>query len=110
MAGVLPQSSYAVRMGARTLLAAIALGLLLAAPAAAGTGMFVGAAEDNVRSLDPLGAKSKLDLAAIAGLGTVRMTSIWTPGQSVVAGDDLVALRNAATAAEFDGVRLIVSV
>ncbi|MGZ4353464.1 MAG: hypothetical protein ACXVZ4_07955 [Gaiellaceae bacterium] len=97
-------------MGARTLLAAIALGLLLAAPAAAGTGMFVGAAEDNARSLDPLVAKSKLDLAAIAGLGTVRMSSIWTPGESVVGGDDLVALRNAATAAEFDGVRLIVSV
>ncbi|HSP74204.1 MAG TPA: hypothetical protein VLN26_17665 [Gaiellaceae bacterium] len=97
-------------MGVRTVLAALALGLLLAAPAAAGTGMFVGAAEDNARSLDPLAAKSKLDLAAIAGLGTVRMTSIWTPGETIVGGDELVALRNAATAARFDGIRLVLSI
>jgi hypothetical protein len=95
---------------ARSLLVAVALGLVLAATAAAGTGMFVGAAEDDARSLDPVAAKTKMDLAALAGLGTVRMTSIWTPGESVVSGDDLVALRNAATAAQFDGVRLIVSV
>jgi hypothetical protein len=98
-------------MRLRAFLAVLALGLLLAAaPAAAGTGMFVGAAEDDARSLDPLVAKSQLDLAALAGLGTIRMTSIWSPGETVDGGDDLVALRNAATAARFDGVRLILSV
>jgi hypothetical protein len=51
-----------------------------------------------------------MDLAAIAGLGTIRMTSIWAPGRTIVSGTDLTALRNAATAAQFDGVRLIVSV
>ena len=62
------------------LLLVLLLGALAAAPAPAGTGMFVGAAEDDGRSLDPLLAKSKLDLAAIAGLGTIRMTTIWSPG------------------------------
>ena len=84
--------------------------LLVARPASAGTGMFVGAAEDDARSLDPLAAKSKMDLAATAGLGTVRMTTIWSPGKRTVAGDELVTLRNAATAAQFDGVRLMLSI
>ena len=86
------------------------LGIFAAAPARAGTGMFVGAAEDESRKLDPLAAKSKLDLAAVAGLGTIRMTSIWSPGETVLRGDELIALRNASTAAQFDGVRLIVSI
>ena len=54
--------------------------------------MFVGAAEDNARSLDPLRAKSKMDLAAAAGLGTIRMTSIWSPGQRTIAGDTASSL------------------
>ncbi|MDX6388876.1 MAG: hypothetical protein QOD85_2678, partial [Gaiellaceae bacterium] len=72
--------------------------------------MFVGAAEDDARSLDPLTTKAKMDLAAIAGLGTIRMTVIWSPGETAVGGDDLVALQNASTAAQFDGIRLIVSI
>ena len=94
-----------------TLLTVLLLGLfVVAAPARAGTGMFVGAAEDESRKLDPLAAKSKLDLAAVAGLGTIRMTSIWTPGETVVGGDELMTLRNAATAAQFDGIRLVLSI
>jgi hypothetical protein len=93
-----------------SLLGVLAFGMLGARPARAGTGMFVGAAEDESRSVDPLTAKSKMDLAAIAGLGTIRMSAIWSPGETAVAGDDLVALRNSATAAQFDGVRLILSI
>ena len=92
------------------LLTVLLLGIFVAAPARAGTGMFVGAAEDESRKLDPLAAKSKLDLAAVAGLGTIRMTSIWSPGETVLRGDELIALQNASTAAQFDGVRLIVSI
>jgi hypothetical protein len=92
------------------LLTVLLLGIFAAAPARAGTGMFVGAAEDESRKLDPLTTKSKLDLAAVAGLGTIRMTSIWSPGETVLRGDDLMALQNASTAAQFDGVRLIVSI
>jgi hypothetical protein len=97
-------------MRLRALLALFLLALVVAGHAAAATGIFVGAAEDDARSLDPLTAKSKMDLAAIAGLGTIRMTSFWSPGESIDGGDDLVALRNASMAARFDGVRLIVSV
>jgi hypothetical protein len=93
-----------------SVLGVLVFGMLVARPARAGTGMFVGAAEDESRSLDPLTAKSKMDLAAIAGLGTIRMTAYWSPGESAVGGDDLVALQNSATAAQFDGVRLILSV
>ncbi len=82
----------------------------LAAPAHAGTGMFVGAAGDDARSTDPLAAKTQMDLAAIAGFGTIRMTSNWSLGQTDVSGDELAALRNASTAAQFDGIRLILSI
>ena len=99
---------YASRLN--ILLTVLLLGIFVAAPARAGTGMFVGAAEDESRKLDPLAAKSKLDLAAVAGLGTIRMTSIWSPGETVLRGDELTALQNASTAAQFDGVRLIVSI
>src|ERR1044071_8499347 len=85
--------------------------VLAAAPqAVAENAMFVGAAEDQARSLDPVLAKSRMDLAALAGLDAVRMTSIWSPGEQEVKGDDLVALTNAAAAAQLDGIRLIVSI
>jgi hypothetical protein len=99
-----------MRLRLNILLPVLLLAVFVAAPARAGTGMFIGAAEDESRKLDPLAAKSKLDLAAVAGLGTIRMTSIWSPGETVLRGDELTALQNASTAAQFDGVRLIVSI
>jgi hypothetical protein len=84
---------------------------LMAAPtAAAGTGMFVGAAEDNAKSLDPIRAKARMDLAALAGFGTVRMTVTWTPGEKSVRGDDRVVLQNVSAAAQLDGVRVLLSI
>ncbi|MGZ4333602.1 MAG: hypothetical protein ACXVRJ_04950 [Gaiellaceae bacterium] len=93
-----------------TALLVVAFALAAGAPARAGTGIFVGAAEDNVRSLEPAVAKSKMDLAALAGLGTVRMSVLWDPGEQRLGGDDAIVLRNAAAAAQLDGVRLIVSI
>ncbi|MCW2963857.1 MAG: hypothetical protein JWO17_1109 [Actinomycetia bacterium] len=90
--------------------ALVALSLVAAQPALGGTGMFVGAADDGARSLDPLTAKAKMDRAAIAGFGVLRMTVIWSPGEQTVGGDDLVALRNASASAQLDGVRLILSI
>ena len=72
--------------------------------------MFVGAASDDARSLDPVIAKAKMDLAALAGLDTVRMTVLWSPGEQTVGGDDERVLRNAVTAAQLDGVRLMLSI
>ncbi|HEY2777889.1 MAG TPA: hypothetical protein VGI77_08280 [Gaiellaceae bacterium] len=94
----------------RLALLALLVAFVTAGPAGAGTGMFVGATEDNVRSLSPLVAKSKMDMAALAGLDTVRMSVLWQPGEQLVGGDDEIVLRNAAAAAQLDGVRLIVSI
>src|SRR5215208_4712799 len=89
-------------MTIRRLLASCIVELACAPSASAGSTMFVGAAEDQSRSLDPVLAKARMDLAALAGLDAVRMTSIWEPGQREVTGDDLRALDNAATAAQLD--------
>jgi hypothetical protein len=72
--------------------------------------MFVGAAENNARSLNPAVAKVQMDRAARAGLGVVRMTVLWSPGKETVGGDDVTALGNASVAAQLDGVRLMVSI
>jgi hypothetical protein len=94
----------------RIAFALLALSLMVARPAAAGTGMFVGAAEDGIRSLDPLTAKAKMDSVALAGLGLVRMTMTWSPGEQSVGGDDLIVLQNASAAAQLDGVRVVLSI
>ena len=99
-------STSAVR---RLAFVALLVALASVGAARAGTGMFVGATEDNVRSLSALTAKSKMDLAALAGLDTVRMSVTWQPGEQRVGGDDEIVLRNASAAAQLDGVRLIVS-
>ena len=87
----------------------VAVVLFVAAPARAG-GMFVGAADNDAWSLNSTVAKARMDRAARAGFGVVRMTVLWSPGQETVGGDDLVALGNASDAAQLDGVRLIVSI
>jgi hypothetical protein len=99
-----------VRFPLTLTLALVALSLLAAQPASAGIGMFVGAAEDGAKKLDPLQAKARMDLAALAGVSTVRMTMTWTPGQRAVGGDDRVVLRNVSAAAQLDGVRLMLSI
>ena len=72
--------SYPVAVSGRMVVALLALSLVAAQPALGGTGMFVGAADDGARSLDPLRAKAKMDRAALAGFGVLRMTVIWSPG------------------------------
>jgi hypothetical protein len=94
---------------ARVVLVLVALALVAAHAATAGS-VFVGAAADDPRSLDPVVAKAKMDLAGQAGLGAIRMTMIWTPGEDRVGGDDEIALQNAVAAANRDGIRLILSI
>jgi hypothetical protein len=97
-------------MKARHFLVVVLLALAVAPAASAGGVMFVGAAEDHARDLDPVKAKTRMDLAALAGFDAVRMTTIWSPGKRELAGDDLTVLQNAATAAQLDGIRLLLSV
>jgi hypothetical protein len=91
-------------------LAVCALALALAGPAAASQGMLVGAAEDAGKTVDPAVAQAQMDLAKLAGLDAIRVTAVWAPGQSAPDPDTLTALQTAATAAQADDIRLIVSV
>jgi hypothetical protein len=84
--------------------------LALAAPAQAGSGMYVGAAEDAGKSADLVVSKAKMDLAVLAGFDAVRLTAIWQPGMTDLEGYELVALENAVTAANLSGVRVVLSV
>ena len=72
--------------------------------------LLVGAAEDASRQPELTVAKAKMDLAVLAGLNAVRITSLWQPGTSTVDGGELLVLQNAATAALLDGIRLYVSI
>jgi hypothetical protein len=69
--------------------------------------LLVGAAEDTAKSGN---ADAKMALAGEAGLDTIRITSIWHPGETAVAGDELATLQTVADAATANGIRLIVSV
>src|SRR5215213_4545999 len=91
-------------------LLALIAALALPGPAAAGAGMFVGAAEDAGRSSDLTQAYAKLELARLAGFDTIRMTSIWAPGLSRPTDDELDVLRTSALAARLNGIRIILSV
>ena len=69
--------------------------------------LLVGAAEDAAKSGD---ADAKMALAGQAGFDTIRITSIWRPGETAVAGDELATLQTVADAATANGIRLVVSV
>lgn len=86
------------------------MALASAASAAAGPGMLIGAAEDHAKSADPIVSKAKMDLAQLVGFDAIRITEIWTPGQTQLEGYELLALQNAAAAANLNGIRVIVSV
>jgi hypothetical protein len=92
------------------LLTALTCALALPASTAAGGGMFVGAAEDAGRTVDPVRAYAKMELARLAGFDTIRMTSIWEPGQSRPSDHELEVLRTSALAARLNGIRVLLSV
>ena len=95
------------------LLALLALSVLCAVwvtPGRAQRPLLVGAAEDASRQSELSAAKAKMDLASLAGLDAVRITSVWPPGQTTVSSEELRVLRNAAAAALLDSIRLFVSV
>ena len=102
-------------MGSRLALIAACLATLAvgASAHAAGTRpqpLMVGAAEDAARDGGPLGADAKMSLASLAGFDTIRITSIWSPGELEVGGTELLCLQTAIGAAQLHGIRVIVSV
>jgi hypothetical protein len=72
--------------------------------------MQIGAAEDEARTADPAIAQTKMDLAKAAGFSAVRVTAIWSPGETVVGDDQRGALQPGAAAAVFDGITITATV
>ncbi|HEY3183170.1 MAG TPA: hypothetical protein VGJ77_10065 [Gaiellaceae bacterium] len=84
--------------------------LALAAPAqAGGPFMAVGAAEDVGKQQDYAFAKLQMIKARLVGLDTVRVTQVWKTGQTKLGPIDAIELGNAVDAAQFAGVRVILS-
>jgi hypothetical protein len=84
--------------------------LVLAAPArAGGPYMLVGAAEDVAQTPDPAFAKTEMLQAKLAGLDTIRLTETWVRGQTVLGPNDRIVLGNAIAAAQFTGIRVVLS-
>ena len=94
------------------LLAAIAGALPAPAPAASfkPKALLVGAAEDAAMDGGAIEVDAKMSLAALAGFDTIRVTSIWHPGQRTIADGEQATLQAVADSAALHGIRLIVSV
>ena len=71
--------------------------------------MMVGAADDVAKTPDAAFAKSEMDLAKLAGLDSIRVTQTWVKGQTTLGPSDQLTLGNAVTAAQFSGLRLVLS-
>jgi hypothetical protein len=96
----------------RGLLAAFAALCALAAPgiAEAGPGLGVGAVEDDVRASSAVEAETRMALLRVSGFRSVRITSIWNPGQTRPTDNELRVLRNVAEAADRHNVRIYTNV
>lgn len=94
------------------LLALVLAVAALAAPgvAQASGGMAVGAAEDAGKAPTLLEAKTKMDLAKLAGLTAIRLTAQWRIGETAPASWELQSLQNAVDAADMDGITVYLSV
>ena len=96
----------------RATVALIGAGLLLAACSGDDSreepALVVGVVDDAVRE-EARGGEVMEQLAA-AGFRAVRVTSIWDPGETAPAADEVAALRRAAEDAADNGVRVYVSV
>jgi len=76
---------------------------------AGGPYMVVGGAEDVAKQQDYAFSKAQMDKAKLAGLDTIRVTQTWRRGQTTVGGIDRITLGNVVSAAQFTGVRVILS-
>ena len=93
-------------------LAALAVLIAFAAPAAAeaGPGLAVGAVEDDVRVLGAVEAETQMALLRVSGYRGVRVSSIWQPGQTRPTENEQQILRNVVEAADRHDVRVYVQV
>ncbi len=79
-------------------------------PATAGTGLVVGAVEDDVRASTLVEAQTKMTLFRLGGFRALRVTSFWTPGDRAPSEGETRVLESVAGAAQVSGLRLYVTV
>lgn len=72
--------------------------------------MLLGATEDAVRAPTLAGARAEMDRLVLAGFRAVRISQVWTPGETTVSAGDRAVLENVAAAARLDGVAVLTSV
>jgi hypothetical protein len=72
--------------------------------------MLIGAADDGAKAPTLAEAKTKMDLARLAGLDAIRLTAPWRRGETAPLPDDLDSLENAVDAADLDGITVFLSV
>jgi len=95
----------------RGLLVALVAFFACAAPAfAGGPYMFIGAAEDNARTADPLFAQTEMRQAKLVGFDTIRLTQTWVTDQQELGPNDRIQLGNAMVAAQLTGIRVVLSI
>ncbi len=71
--------------------------------------MTIGAAEDVAKQPDYAFAKVEMDKAKLAGFDSIRITQVWAKGQRELGPSAKVDLDNAVNAAQFSGIRVILS-
>jgi hypothetical protein len=93
-------------------LAALLTAVLALAPSAhaGGPGLVIGSTEDSVRSPLLAVSKAQMNLIALAGFDAVRITQIWSPGETGVTAADQTILHNVTSAATLDAMQVLVSV
>jgi len=93
-----------------------ALGVTLAAFATAAPSeattrtLAVGASESASLVPDAVLAKTRMDLAVLAGLNEIEVRADWTRGQTAPTPEELAPFQASALAAELDAVRLVIAV
>jgi hypothetical protein len=102
-----------VRSRRRLSLALAFIVLVLAPPSRAAAPprtLMAGAAETTSQVPDTVVAKAKMDLAKLAGFGAIRLSAIWTPGQTAPEAEVLASLQASALAAQLDGIQIYLAV
>src|SRR3954469_169888 len=85
--------------------------LATAAPAQGGTRpLAVGASESATLIPDPVVAKTRMDLAVLAGFTEIEVRAEWDRGKTVPTADELASFQASALAAQLDAVKLVVAV
>jgi hypothetical protein len=97
-------------MRGRLVLAVAAALVVIPAAHAGGPSLVLGATEDAVRSPSLVQAKAQMDLASLAGFRAMRITEIWTSGDTAASKTDTTILRNVAAAAKLDGMQVLTTV